>query len=56
MARKGTPTWSADWLVNRSPLPEILGKPPIRGHLTAVLIALDHDYTAEKPDESLLRT
>lgn len=42
----------ADSLVHRSPLLGILGKPPIRGHLTAALIELDRDYTAEKPDES----
>jgi hypothetical protein len=37
-------TWYADWLVNLSRLPEMLGHKPIRSELTYLLVKLDKDY------------
>jgi hypothetical protein len=44
-------SWYADWLINLSELPQILGKKPLRSELVYLLVKLDKDYTAEKPDE-----
>ena len=44
-------SWYADWLLNLSELPELLGTTPVRSHLVHALVQLDRDYTAEKPDE-----
>lgn len=40
-------TWYADWLVNLSALPGILGRPPVRSALTALLVRV----AAETSDE-----
>lgn len=40
-------TWYADWLVNLSPLGEILGATPVRSALTALLVRV----AAEPSDE-----
>lgn len=45
------PTWYADWLVNLSELPEILGTTPVRGELTWLLVQLDKDFSAEGSSE-----
>ena len=37
-------TWYADWLVNLSRLPEVLGHKPIRSELTYLLVMLDKEY------------
>jgi hypothetical protein len=37
-------TWYADWLVNLSRLPEVLGRKPIRSELTYLLVMLDKEY------------
>lgn len=37
-------TWYADWLVNLSRLPEVLGRRPIRSELTYLLVTLDKEY------------
>ena len=37
-------TWYADWLVNLSRLPEVLGHKPIRSELTYLLVTLDKEY------------
>ncbi len=45
------PDWAsfyADWLTAHSRLPELLGRPPVRSHLTAELVALDRDYTSSE--------
>lgn len=44
-------SWYAEWLINLSKLPEILGVKPVRSELTYMLVKLDKDYTQEKPQE-----
>jgi hypothetical protein len=39
-------TWYADWLVNLSKLPELLGVVPIRSELTYMLVKLDKDFAS----------
>ena len=43
-------SWYADWLVNLSELPEILGAKPVRSELVWLLVSLDKDYTAASPE------
>lgn len=43
-------SWYADWLVNLSELPQILGKTPVRSELVWLLVGLDKSYSAENPD------
>ena len=42
-------TWYSDWLVNLSPLPELLGAKPVRSELTYLLVALDKEYVQSQP-------
>jgi hypothetical protein len=42
-------SWYADWLINLSPLPDLLGTTPVRSELTYMLVKLDKDYTSTKP-------
>jgi hypothetical protein len=44
-------TWYADWLVNLSELPALLGAKPARSELTYLLVGLGRQYTAEAPGE-----
>ena len=44
-------SWYADWLLNLSELPELLGSKPVRSHLVHALVQLDRDYTAASPAE-----
>jgi hypothetical protein len=44
-------TWYADWLVNLSELPTLLGAKPARSELTYLLVGLDRQYAAEAPGE-----
>jgi hypothetical protein len=44
-------TWYADWLVNLSELPAVLGRKPVRSELTYLLVSLDKQFTAEHPAE-----
>jgi hypothetical protein len=44
-------SWYADWLVNLSALPRILGKRPVRSELTWLLVGLDRDFTRDKPTQ-----
>jgi hypothetical protein len=44
-------SWYADWLLNLSELPEVLGGPQVRSHLVHALVGLDRDYTAAQPSE-----
>jgi hypothetical protein len=37
-------SWYADWLLNLSELPAILGASPVRSHLVASLVQLDRDF------------
>jgi hypothetical protein len=41
----------ADWLLDRSELPELLGGRPVRSHLVHALVQLDRDYTSAHPAE-----
>ena len=38
-------SWYADWLIEHSELPQILGQPPVRSELVWLLVQLDRDYT-----------
>lgn len=42
-------TWYADWLVNLSPLADLLGAKPVRSELTYMLVSLDKEFTREIP-------
>ena len=42
-------SWYADWLLDHSELPALLGKPPVRSHLVYALVQLDRDYVATSP-------
>jgi hypothetical protein len=44
-------SWYADWLLNLSELPELLGTKPVRSHLVHALVQLDRDYTAGRQDK-----
>ncbi len=44
-------SWYADWLLDLSELPDVLGARPIRSHLVHALVQLDRDYTRDTPDE-----
>ena len=44
-------TWYADWLVNLSELPALLGVKPVRSELTCLLVSLAKEYTAGQPGE-----
>ena len=44
------PDWAsfyADWLIDHSELPELLGGAPVRSHLVAELVALDGEFGAD---------
>lgn len=43
-------SWYADWLVNLSELPTLLGAPPVRSELVWLLVELDKRYADESPD------
>jgi hypothetical protein len=44
-------SWYADWLINLSELPGVLGVKPVRSELVYMLVRLDKQYTAEHPDQ-----
>jgi hypothetical protein len=44
-------SWYADWLLDLSELPQLLGTKPVRSELVYTLVRLDKEYTAAKPDE-----
>ena len=43
-------SWYADWLLNLSELPQILGTTPVRSELVWLLVTLDKDYTKANPE------
>jgi hypothetical protein len=43
-------SWYADWLINLSELPKILGATPIRSELVWLLVTLDKEYTQASPE------
>jgi hypothetical protein len=44
-------SWYADWLINLSELPDILGTKPVRSELVYILVKLGKEYAAENLDE-----
>ena len=44
-------SWYADWLLDHSELPELLGSAPARSHLVHALVELDRAYVADAPGE-----
>ena len=44
-------SWYAQWLIELSELPDLLGAKPVRSELIYVLVSLDKQYTAEAPGE-----
>ena len=42
-------SWYADWLLNLSELPQLLGAAPVRSELVWLLVELDKDYTQASP-------
>jgi hypothetical protein len=45
------PDWAsfyADWLIEHSELPQLLGGAPVRSHLVAELVALERDLGADQ--------
>jgi hypothetical protein len=38
-------SWYADWLINLSELPNILGRKPVRSELVCALVMLDRELT-----------
>jgi hypothetical protein len=38
-------SWYADWLLDLSELPGLLGRRPVRSHLVHALVQLDRDFT-----------
>jgi hypothetical protein len=44
-------SWYADWLLNLSELPDLIGGRPVRSHLVSALVQLDRDYTSDAPDD-----
>jgi hypothetical protein len=44
-------SWYADWLINLSELPSILGRRPVRSELVYMLVGLDKEYGAASPPE-----
>jgi hypothetical protein len=43
-------SWYADWLLNLSELPQILGTKPVRSELVWLLVTLDKEYTKATPE------
>jgi hypothetical protein len=42
------PSFYADWLIDPSELPELLGGAPVRSHLVAELVALEREVGADQ--------
>lgn len=43
-------SWYADWLLELSELPQILGTTPVRSELVWLLVELDKQYTTANPE------
>jgi hypothetical protein len=44
-------SWYAQWLIDLSELPDLLGTTPVPSELIYLLVSLDKQYTAEAPSE-----
>jgi hypothetical protein len=42
-------SWYADWLLDLSEFPDLIGGRPVRSHLVYAPVQLDRDYTREAP-------
>jgi hypothetical protein len=38
-------SWYADWLINLSELPDLIGRKPVRSELVYLLVLLDKEHT-----------
>ena len=45
-------SWYADWLIEHSELPEILGRRPVRSELVWLLVGLDKEYAQAQPADA----
>jgi hypothetical protein len=45
-------SWYANWLVELSELPNLLGRKPVRSELIYLLVLLDKEVTQQQPTES----
>ncbi len=45
-------SWYADWLIELSELPSLLGTKPVRSELVYMLVKLAKEFAAEQPDMS----
>jgi hypothetical protein len=44
-------SWYADWLLDHSELPDLLGRRPVRSHLVHDLVDFDREFTSTTHDE-----
>ena len=44
-------SWYADWLIQLSELPDLLGRKPVRSELVHLLVVVDREFTDQQPDE-----
>ena len=44
-------SWYAQWLIDLSELPGLLGSRPVRSELVYLLVSLDKQYSAKNPGE-----
>jgi hypothetical protein len=44
-------SWYADWLINLSELPRLLGRKPVRSELVFMLVTLDREFDDSKVAE-----
>jgi hypothetical protein len=44
-------SWYADWLLDHSELPDLLGTRPVRSELVYTLVRLDKEYTTATPSD-----
>lgn len=44
-------SWYADWLINLSELPDVLGSRPVRSELVYLLVLLGKEFAAQQEDE-----
>ena len=45
-------SWYADWLLDHSELPELLGARPVRSHLVHALVDLERTYARDSEGEA----
>jgi hypothetical protein len=44
-------SWYADWLINLSELPQLLGTTPVRSELVYILVRLGKEFSQQQPTE-----